>query len=86
MLSPEKSPAGRQTPPGTSLRSVDETPCDRLDEIIGDYLAALELGQAPPREQLLAAHPDLARELGEFLDDQDRVDAVMAPLVRFLPR
>src|SRR4051794_22031376 len=58
-----------------------EISTDRLDEIIADFLDAQEHGCAPAREELLAAHPDLAGELAEFLRDQDRVDAVVAPLV-----
>src|SRR5262245_61806599 len=58
-----------------------ETPCDRLDEILGDYLDARERGSAPSREQFLTDHPEYARELAEFLDDDERVDRIMAPLV-----
>src|SRR5690242_12555751 len=67
--------------PEPESRIDPDTSTDRLDEIIADYLDAQERGCAPSRGELLAAHPDLAGELEEFLRDQDRVDAVVAPLV-----
>jgi len=45
-----------------------------LDEILTGYLKAVEAGQAPGREELLARHPDLAAELGEFFRDQEQLD------------
>jgi tetratricopeptide (TPR) repeat protein len=59
----------------------DDTPSDQLDEIIGEYLAAQERGNAPSRPEFLAAHPEFADELAEFLADEDRFDAAVAPLV-----
>src|SRR5262245_53237303 len=56
----------------------DVTP---LDEILGAYLEAIETGSAPPREEFLARHPELADDLSAFLTDQDRFDALVAPLV-----
>src|SRR2546423_13043938 len=67
--------------PTSRTTHLEDTPCGRLDDIIPDYLAAAEAGGAPRREELLAAHADLAVELAEFLDDQARLDAVVAPLV-----
>src|SRR5262249_2617329 len=52
----------------------------RLGEVVFAYLEAVANGQAPPREELLARHPDLAAELAEFLAERDRVDALAAPL------
>src|SRR5262245_33833662 len=62
-------------------RTEDDLPSARLDEVIGEYLAAQERGQAPSREQLLAEYPDLATDLAEFLNDQARFDAAVASLV-----
>ena len=45
----------------------------RLHEVIAAYLAAVEAGQSPDRDELLARHPDLAAELREFLVDHDRM-------------
>ena len=38
----------------------------RLDEILVAYLEAVELGENPDRQELLARHPDLA---GQFYDN-----------------
>ena len=61
----------------------DDTPTqssDRLDQIIADYLQAEETGKAPPPEELLAIHPDLANELRGFFADRDRVHNLAAAL------
>src|SRR6516165_7951892 len=52
----------------------------RLGEILGAYFEALEAGRAATREELLVQHPDFAAELAEYFAEQDRLDAVMAPL------
>ena len=61
-------------PDGTGARE------QRLGEILGAYFVALEAGRAATREELLAQHPDLAAELAEYFAEQDRLDAVIAPL------
>ena len=64
---------------------------EHLDEVIAEYLAAEESGEAPPADELLAAHPDLAEELREFLADRDQVHEIAAgipgepPRRRFVP-
>src|SRR5262245_52322816 len=52
----------------------------RLDEVLFSYLRAAEHGQAAGREELLARHPDLAAELGEYSRQQDRLEQVAGPL------
>jgi serine/threonine protein kinase/tetratricopeptide (TPR) repeat protein len=51
-----------------------ETPADldaHLAQVLDDYLAALETGTAPPREELLARHPELADDLAACLGSLD---------------
>ena len=48
----------------------------QLSLIIADYLQAVEAGQAPDRDQLLADHPEVAEELREFLAEDDPALAV----------
>jgi hypothetical protein len=52
----------------------------RLEEILVAYLEAVEAGQAPKREEWLAAHPEFAAELAAFLDGRERIDRLAAPL------
>src|SRR5260370_5439040 len=40
----------------------------RLTQALEEYLAALEVGQLPDRDQLLENYPDLADMLGDYLD------------------
>ena len=52
----------------------------QLFEILAGDFEAVESGQAPDRQQWLARHPDLAQEINEFLDDQDRLLKLTEPL------
>ena len=49
----------------------------RLNQVIADYLAAVESGNAPDREELIRQHPELADGLRSFLADHDRMKAGM---------
>jgi eukaryotic-like serine/threonine-protein kinase len=50
-----------------------------LDDVLADYLRAAEVGDAPPREELLARHPHLADHLRAFFDEQDRATTAFDP-------
>ena len=39
-----------------------------LDEVIGDYLAAVDAAKAPAPEELIAQHPEIAATLQAQLD------------------
>jgi WD40 repeat protein len=51
-----------------------------LDEVLGDYLTAEAEGRAPPREELLARHPDLAADLAAFFADHEQMRHLARPL------
>ena len=49
---------------------------DRLNQIIAAYLEAVEAGESPDRQELLARHPDLTEELEAFFVDHDKMKAL----------
>lgn len=52
-----------------------------LDQILADYLAKQEDGEAVDPEELIAAHPDLAEEIREFLVDQQEIAGLASPVI-----
>src|SRR5262245_28886020 len=55
-------------------------PGSSLEQVLADYLRAVEAGQGPDREDILARHPSLAQELREFFANHDRVARLVEPL------
>jgi WD40 repeat protein len=51
----------------------------RVADVIAAYLQAVEAGETPDRQAILAAHPDLAADLAEFFGDQDQFDRLLSP-------
>jgi serine/threonine-protein kinase len=52
----------------------------RLDAVLGAYLAALDAGRAPEPAGLLASHPDLADGLARFFAAAEHITSWTAPL------
>jgi WD40 repeat protein/serine/threonine protein kinase len=63
-----------------STSQLDPEKERRLGEAIAVYLAAMEADQTPGRESFLASYPDLAAELAEFIDHEERVNRLVAPV------
>ena len=52
----------------------------RLHEVLGEYYEAVGAGPEPDRAAWIARHPDLAGELAEFFDGQDRLRDLAEPI------
>jgi hypothetical protein len=50
-----------------------------LNEIIAEYLQAVELGNAPDRDELIGQHPDLADDLKSFFANHDKMRELADP-------
>ena len=53
---------------------------ERLQDVVLAYLKAVDAGQAPDQQDLLARHPDLAADLRAFFSGQHKIQAGIAPL------
>jgi serine/threonine protein kinase/WD40 repeat protein len=64
---------------------ADEPPApasreDRLDDVIGSYLEAVDRGESPDPREILDRHPDLRAELADFFESQRCIDRFAGPL------
>lgn len=65
------------------METVDYRPSDhdeRLERVLAEYLRAVEAGQTPNQQALLATHPDLATELQAFFANHQRLEQLAVPL------
>ena len=53
---------------------------ERIGEVLGGYLAAVEAGEAPSAPSCWSAYPELAGELAAFFAQQERFALLVAPL------
>jgi eukaryotic-like serine/threonine-protein kinase len=52
---------------------------DELDEIVLAYLKAIDAGQSPDPQEILARHPEWHSELAAFFEDQERANQFSLP-------
>jgi tetratricopeptide (TPR) repeat protein len=64
----------------TPLPSAAPPEDGTLSAVLAAYLQAVDAGQAPDREDLLARHPHLAAELHAFFATHDSLDRLAGPL------
>jgi hypothetical protein len=60
--------------------TLDLEPDLDVDDVIAAYLKAVQTGKAPDPQSLIAQHPALARELGEFFADQAGFQRLVGPI------
>jgi eukaryotic-like serine/threonine-protein kinase len=58
----------------------DDPRRQRLEEVIGAFLVAVDAGQKPDPNEWLASHRDLCPELAEFFADLGRMDNLVEPV------
>ena len=51
----------------------------QFDEVIAEFLEAIERGETPDRVRILSQHPELRAELVEFFQDHDEMCGVVDP-------
>jgi WD40 repeat protein len=54
-------------------------PDQRVDEVLAEYLQAVQAGRAPDRKEFLARHPELTADLAAFFADDAAVRDMAAP-------
>jgi WD40 repeat protein len=54
---------------------------DRLDQVLAEYLQAIDAGREPDREEFLARYPRFALEMREFFENQSLFERAARPWV-----
>ena len=52
----------------------------RLQDVLAGFMQAVEAGQTPDRQKLLAEHPDLADELASFFANREEFARLAVPV------
>jgi hypothetical protein len=52
---------------------------ERLEQVIGTYLQAVDARSAPDVDRFILEHPDVRSELAEFFAAQDRINYLVGP-------
>ena len=60
--------------------SLDNSREQRLEQVLAEYLHAVEAGQPIDRKAVLERNPDLADELQSFFCNRDAIDQLARPL------
>ena len=63
----------------TTLHWESDGSAAALVRVLDEYLAAVQAGKTPDRQQLLTQHPELAPQLAECLDGMDFIQAAANP-------
>jgi tRNA A-37 threonylcarbamoyl transferase component Bud32 len=62
-------------------KSIDSLERDqRLQDVVLGYLKAIDAGQTPDQQDLLARHPEMAADLKAFFADQDGIQSAVGQL------
>jgi WD40 repeat protein/serine/threonine protein kinase len=62
------------------MTSENSSAAFRLEALVAEFLHAVDAGQQPDREALVARNPDLEAELRSFFADHDRICQAASPL------
>ncbi len=62
------------------MTQPDDSREKRLQQVLAEYLEAVDAGEPPSREAFIERYPDQAHELQAFLANQDRLTQLAAPL------
>jgi serine/threonine protein kinase len=76
-----RQPSPGCTPPdAVAAAATDPAEDPRLTQALEEYLAALEAGQCPSRQQFLARYPDIADRLADHLEGLDFLHTTAASM------